>query len=328
MLTEPLFPFTAVVASEKLFHRAILQSGTIDSLRPTPLANRDTRFKTLAKNVGCGPALNLTAKCLVDCMRAVPVDTLLAAEVLLNWSPTIDNVLLKLTPLGYNNGTLYRVPTTIGYTSQDGSVFTGPVFQKLLAGQVPTVQDYNLFVAGAAAVFGAVGTARYNYAVGNITQVLYPISRYGNNPVLAATELVTDVAFRCVTLGYVSANNAVTRGANPVYVYEFSYLLSAFRAAAPQPAGILGVFHSSDIPFANGLFPAPLLSPGEVQLETEMLGAWVRFAASGNPNANPASPTWLPSSSGTKTAFGLPSKTLDPIVFPEKFAQCQALSRL
>jgi para-nitrobenzyl esterase len=321
--------FAAVVASEKLFHRAILQSGTINSLRPASLAVRDARFKTLAGKVGCGPA-NLTASgtSLVDCMRAVSVDAILVAEVPGDWSPTIENVLLSAGPLGYNNGSLYRVPTILGYTLQDGSVFTGPVFQKITSGQLPTAHDYFFFVAGASTLFGPFGSDRYNAVVGNITQVLYPIARYGDNPIVTSTEITTDVGFRCLALGYASANNAATNGTNPVYFYEFSYVLAAFRAAAPQFSATIGSYHSSEIPFINGMFPAPVLTPAEAQLETEMLGSWARFAATGNPNADPAAPTWLPSSSGTKTVFSTPSKSFDPIVLPEKFAQCQGLARL
>lgn len=83
----------------------------------------------------------------------------------------------------------------------------------------------------------------------------------------------------------------------PTYLYHFT------RVPPRGPATRLGAFHGLEIPYVFGLAPKlPGTDATDRALSAAMSGAWVRFAATGDPNGG-ALPAWQPWSNLTEACM-------------------------
>lgn len=74
-------------------------------------------------------------------------------------------------------------------------------------------------------------------------------------------------------------------GESQVYAYYFTHVI-------PTPGGrALGAFHGGEIPFVFGAPPGWPTSPADDALRSSIMGYWVRFAATGDPNRSDL-PLW------------------------------------
>jgi para-nitrobenzyl esterase len=96
----------------------------------------------------------------------------------------------------------------------------------------------------------------------------------------------------------------------PVYVYRFDYESAAL-------GGVLGATHGGDIPFAMNNYQYSSIAgdrPGNAAMASMMSAAWIRFAATGNPNG-PGLPEWHPYTRTTRATMllDLPPREVDDL---------------
>jgi para-nitrobenzyl esterase len=267
-----------------LFRRAIAQSGAADRVVSADVASR----------IGLELAQRLGVPATYDAIAAVPPDRLLAAQVELKsdmlahpdprrwglevvasalpWQPVVDGDVIPEHPLGrIAAGTAADIDVIVGTNTDDWRVFA-------VAGGLADVTDEVL--TGTVAVHGHRALAAYGLPVDQVLTAYrsaYPGASAGE--LLAAVQ--TDWWCRVPAMRLADAH-ANRRAAT--YMYEFAW---------PSPAadGLFGACHALEIGFVfdtldkgpNQLM-GPLLGIDPPQrLATEMHGAWVAFAAGGDP---------------------------------------------
>lgn len=262
--------------SAGLFHRAITQSGPC-SFVITPLRDEDARApvqsaasqgRLFAEAVGCGAAADVAA-----CMRGKTVAEVLAAAPRpielerygARYQPTIDGYILTEAPWrALAAGRFNRVPFITGSNQDEGTIFTRgqmiPDEAAYRAAVTPLVPDH----------------------VDEVLR-LYPISAYGT-AFAAFTAFAGDAVFGCSSRAQA---RLVAATGTPAYQYYFSRLNQRAHAVTG-----LGVYHSAEIAYVFGRFTGFFArTDADTTVADAMGAAWVRFAATGNPNAMGAS-TW------------------------------------
>lgn len=261
--------------SAGLFHRAITQSGPC-SFIITPLRDEDARppvqsaasqGRLFARALGCDAAPDIPA-----CMRGKTVAEVLAAAPRpielerygARYQPTIDGYILTEAPwTSLAAGRFHRVPLITGSNQDEGTVFT--------RGQP---------IADEAAYRAAVRPLLPDHVDDALR--LYPVSAF-RDAHAAFTAFAGDAVFGCPSRA--QARLVAAAGA-PAWQYYFSRLNRAGTILG------LGVFHSAEIPYVFGRFTGFFTrTDADTAVADAMGAAWIRFAATGDPNA-PGAPTW------------------------------------
>ncbi|HWO26453.1 MAG TPA: carboxylesterase family protein [Kofleriaceae bacterium] len=272
--------------SAGLFSRAIVESGLCTSpLLEATRAEAEATGTKVAQDLGC-PATGPEA---VACLRAKPVDALLAATALpqpqsqppggplylgdtaslLATRPSVDGFVVE-QPMraAFAAASFPPRPLIVGTTRDEGTLFHSPLF----ATEVTTDAEYRAALAR-------------RFGQNNVAAIVarYPASAFAS-PNRALAEVSGDAFFVCPARQ--TARDAAAAGA-PVYLYSFE-----------QPPELplfadLGVFHSAEIPFVFGTDPAyPLGRVGESGAATAatLQALWTQFAAAADPNG--VGPAW------------------------------------
>jgi para-nitrobenzyl esterase len=255
--------------SAGLFERAITESGPCLQPTQSPAAAQATGAH-LAQLVGCAdPAAVLT------CMRAVPVSTLLGAQVagptvIEPWTPNVDGVELTAQPIdAIRSGAFNRVPVIEGTNHDEYRLFVALFYD--IRGMPVTATQYTTTLQ---TVFGARGPQALD---------LYPLSGFAS-PSLALSTVITDAIFSCPAR---TADMALA-GTVPTYAYEF-----ADPNAPPLIPDIvmpMGASHASELGYVFQRQQSAL-SPPQRTLSDQMMSYWTSFAAGGVPKAVGA-PGW------------------------------------
>lgn len=211
-------------------------------------------------------------------LRAVPADELLEYQVELSggglagvrFGPTADGYSLGLdAEARIGAGIQTRgMPLLIGHTRDEFAIFTetNDAFANF---------DDDALLVAAAPQFGArtaEGIDRYREARAARGEATDALSVY--------SALMTDSMFRFPAIKTAEAQG---RHTPDVWSYRFDY---------PSPAygGRLGSCHSLDIPFVWGTYEAENMrrfcgeGPELAELSATMMGTWLSFAKTGNPN--------------------------------------------
>lgn len=265
-----------------LFARAILQSpGLIAS--PT-LAEAEVSGQAYADQLGC-----TAAPSVVDCLRAVPVATLLRLGAFSNFRfqdlvqdtrrhaflPLIDGQLLTEQPLtSFRQGRHNQVPVMVGTTGLEAGYFA-------LTRVLPVVTNQATFMSATTSLLGAnAATVRAAYPVAND---------------FAAREayltLLSDGAFVCRSRTLVRA--LAPNQTAPVFRFLFTPVLRG-----PQSA--FGSFHTLELLFLFQTLDRYNYAPNANELATTrvMQDLWGRFVSTGDPNGV-GGPRW-PALSGQR----------------------------
>jgi len=245
--------------SSGLFHRAISESGGCTAGIATA-QDSAALAANIATAVGCDGAPDV-----LDCLRGVPVDTLLDAygnfEIGGPRPISVDGGFLPDHPRNlFDTGNFSHVPYLLGANADEGTLFfigTDPI---------ETQAEYT-----------AELTSRYG-ALAPTIESLYPLSRFPSAQD-ALIRVVGDSSLFCSTVDVARRVSAVPH-APPTYVYEFA------RVAPIAVVSLLdlGAFHGSEIPYVFGSIPPP----GSLDqiLGDRMQQYWTSFATKGrNPRA-------------------------------------------
>ncbi|MEQ1692122.1 MAG: carboxylesterase family protein [Gemmatimonas sp.] len=255
LLTSPL--------SEGLFHRAIVQSGTVFGGVPR-------RVQAERGGVALASALGIAdSTSNIAALRAVPASRLTATlrdVVGVSLGPVVDGwVLPDVTGRALEQSRTVRVPLLIGSNAREMTTLRTllPRFDRTVEGYRKYLQTMGLFA-------GAI-------------EKQYPVtSDAAVEPALI--DLFTDFVFTCSAR--FAARAMVSAGA-PAWQYAFTRV---------YPKGeTLGAYHGMEITYAFGVID-PLLPRTDVdaRLSNSMMRYWTRFAATGDPNGDglPAWPTY------------------------------------
>ena len=270
----------ATPSAQGLFHKAIVQSGSI-------LTNMTSEW---ARKIGemTAKELGLTAK-TINKIKTVPYEQLLAAgekavaEVrkqataagfepfLFGWTPVVDGDFLP---------SQLNTPESINL-SKDIPVMVGSTVHEFMSSQYfPELRE--LDEAGAIEL---LRRTRYGDRVDEYVEIFKNAYPEGN--VLDLME--TDYTFRPFVVDQASARTNI--GNAPVYMYLFTW-------TSPVMDGIFRSTHCMEIPFVfnNADLHASMTGGGEeaIKLAEIMSGAWISFARTGNPNTDrlPEWPTY------------------------------------
>jgi para-nitrobenzyl esterase len=180
--------------------------------------------------------------------------------------PIVDgHVLVRQPRAAYAAGAVAAVPSIVGCNADEGRMFSPPT------------------LAPDAAAFARYARERYGAAADELGR-LYPVAD-DSAAHAAATRLIGDALFN-------EACREIARGlarATPrVYAYLFSRDLGSSGVPATHAEELAHVFGNLT---AQDFNPHPPLDATDAALSEAMRGAWLRFAASGDPNGGTL-PRW------------------------------------
>lgn len=281
--------------STGLFHKAIIQSGAyaFSAAAQSSLATSEAVGTAIGNANGCPAPTTAT------CLRDIPVSTLLTAQSAA-WPsgpiPSVDGSVLPASVFArISAGTYNRVPLLQGATRDEWRLFVAldevspPTMAKPYLGAALNAGNYQQAIAG---TFPYLAAAPFPAGfVNTLATTAYLPALYGNNHSVALGALGTDLLFACN-----SRLSAKLQEANAsVYVYEFAD--DTAPAFIPGRSFPMGAAHTSEL---NFIFDTGAFTRTAAQEATaaNLVSAWSRFAATGNPNPA-ATPTAWPAFGAT-----------------------------
>jgi para-nitrobenzyl esterase len=253
-----------------LFQRAIAESGsafmTNERLHATASGKAGLEQQGAAAASGMlgasvsNPIAVLRAKSADEIVKGLSPQSEMGLQGGIRYAPVIDGYVIPDEPAAiFAAGKEQRVPLIVGTNADEGTLF---VAREAQAGSA----EFHNFLQ-----------MRYGRHAEEIEQ-LYPASTPAEFRD-AEARVLTDGLFAAGARYWAGTQSRVA----PVYLYQFTYVVTA----APQFAS-LGAFHGSEIPRVFGMFgPLRLLDDAAGrQLTHAMMGAWTRFAATGDPNGD------------------------------------------
>ncbi|MFC4950819.1 carboxylesterase/lipase family protein [Pseudonocardia sp. GCM10023141] len=260
-----------------LVSRAVLQSGgcsggnLVDVIRPgtgplgdtwKPLPLVESAGSTAAGALGCpDPATALS------CLRALPPDRIVGGAGVY-WSPATGTATLPRRPSDVvADGGMPPIPVLAGTNRDEGTLFTSAFFVQ--PGTPLTDNGFRTLLAAAAGSrSGAAGRA-------------YPV--LDRSPDRAWSDVITDRAYACS--GLVTYQRLA--GTAPVYAYEFADPTAPPTFVAPPPDLAGTVTHAAELAYLFDLVPGqPSLTPAQLATAAQLVGAWARFASTGDPSGD------------------------------------------
>ncbi|GAA3763482.1 para-nitrobenzyl esterase [Spinactinospora alkalitolerans] len=276
----------SIPRTEGLFRRAVAQSGAGNAVAdPRDAA---TVARVLAERLGVAPTAEaLSGVATEDLLREqsrislevrggsdpeVWGERIAGGSMMLPFAPVLDGALIEHMPTeAMRAGAGHGVDLLFGSNTEEYRLFLAPtgLLDLVSEDHLPGYLARAGLAAGASAVYGASG----------------PLSTPGD--VLSA--VITDQRFRIPAYRMAEARAKAPAG---TFGYEFAW-------RTPQMDGRLGACHALEIPFVfdNLAVGSGLTGPDAPEaLAAAMHGAWVRFAATGDPGW----PRWTPH---TRTAM-------------------------
>ncbi|MFS8099110.1 carboxylesterase family protein [Lentzea alba] len=244
-----------------LFHKAIIQSGPCAITSPSqPPGTSVKAWKPRAEVEQLGAQQPLGCAD-ITCLRALPVAKLLPVHGVFV-SPAFGTRVLPIDPVvAQRTGLMHRVPTLVGSTHDEATLFIG----LLQRAPVPEAA-YRVAVAG-----------MYGESDADRIVARYPVNGNGD----ARDELariLTDGSWACASHDTRQQLGRVTR----VSGYEFADPnVPLIFPDMPEFPGGYRAYHASELPLLFDM--GEQLSPRQRELSDYMIAAWGRFARTGDP---------------------------------------------
>jgi len=257
--------------SKGLFHRAIIESGSVFWRKLPTLATAETAGMNFAASLGC---TDQSAACL----RNLSVQQILSIGDQFNTAVNDGYTLNMNYREAFETGRFNRVPILNGVNRDEYRWFTA--LSEVNSGHVVTADEYSERLE---AVFGVEAAPS--------VERLYPLHKYGS-PSEALSAAVGDGNF--VICGSRNLNQAASKYV-PVYGYEFTDRNSP--QVFPPVSFPYGAAHTSEIQYIFRNYrgarvePLPPLSRAQQELSKQMVAYWGTFAENGDPNVR-SQPRW------------------------------------
>jgi len=279
--------------STGLFHRAILESSPTSTFPPLSLAL--TRGNNFAAAAGC-PGTGADA---AACLRALTPEQILQLQGTANANgpyvngPMVDGTIIPRTPVeAWTSGQFNHVPVLGGNVQDEANFSIGITEYFSGPPQAPmTEADFTRLLTTIYSGPSGPGGSGANYPAGTVAAVLahYPLGNYAS-AALAYDAASTDPG-ACRAL---KVDQLLSKWV-PVYAYEFNYQNAPYyfpKMPGFQPLAA----HTIDIQFLFPLWHGGILGVShalnaqETNLSDELVSAWTKFAATGNPNGSGNAP--------------------------------------
>jgi len=274
-----------------LFHRAVLQSGSLNLTRPPSTALGVTR--QILADVGLSAAdarrlRDVPAKDLMGAANAVA-----GRSVIPPFSPVADGELIPARPFAaIGDGSARGVPLIVGTNLEEMKLyrFLDPALEQL--DEAALIQRCAMLFPGA----GSDGRPHAERAVDT-----YRSARRARgedvSPVETWLAISTDHIFRAGALKLAELH---ARHTPDVFVYQFEW-------KGREPGRPQGAVHALELPFVFGTLAASEIgavagrTPAAETLAAHMQDAWLAFARSGRPHAAglPEWPAYAPTRRAT-----------------------------
>jgi para-nitrobenzyl esterase len=294
--------------ANRLFHAAIIESGAYMLFSIQPAAAQEALGVKFATAVGCTG----TNQQIASCLRNTSVATLVAAQGIINTSPTSGTTIL---PVGlsdaFGSGNFNQVPVLQGTNLNEGTLFEpfffDPAFQFVPGGPAQALVDAAklTYPQEVGIISGTADPAKVGTLVNLYPPANFPNPDNNNKPSAdeALGQIFTDITFTC--RGF-DSNQLLARFV-PVHAYEFADP-NAPNLFQPLIGFSYGASHASELQYlfdaktlqgpadaaANASSPAPgakvqppPLTTGGQQLATEMKAYWANFIRFHDPNGKP-----------------------------------------
>jgi para-nitrobenzyl esterase len=261
--------------SAGLFDRAIAQSGAYNPGEPS-LADAESRGLVVAHTAGCEN--NQT----VECLRSVPVETLLANQPQDPGAvgPNIDGKVLPRSINGaLESGEFNRVPVIEGSNHDEFRLFAYTNIEAVF-GQLPPF----LYPLAVPLLLSTLGSNADPSAV--LAQ--YPLGNYPS-VLLALSAIGTDAVFACPAR---RTSQSLSKYV-PTFAYEFNDP-NAPQRFVPPASFPYGAYHAAEVQYLFDLpnpLNAPALNADQRSLADAMVRYWTTFGRSGTPNGT-GTPQW------------------------------------
>ena len=253
-----------------LFQRAILESGAcVDSIFPT---SREIEAANAHFADHLGP--NTQSASLAQ-LRALPAQQLLDAAAhddTLDLEPAVDGHFLREQPAAtFALGHQLPIPILAGSTENEVSIFASPI----VGGSSRRPQTLATYHQLLDQKFGPLAPQVFaTYPATTDVEVLRVFN-----------TMFSDFGFSARLLAAETA-----RIHQPAYLYHFTY-------AGQGPFATLGAFHAEELMFlSQHYWTSWVKTPDDARVSNALIGYWVRFILTGNPNtaALPPWPTYTP----------------------------------
>jgi para-nitrobenzyl esterase len=250
--------------SAGLFERAILQSGVcVDSVYPSA-HEAEANNERLAKDLGINLAITSGQEAL-KALRALPAERILQAAAHdpdLDFEPVVDGWVLPRQPaITFATGKQARVAVLAGSNENEVSIFASPIVGGK-SWRPGTIAAYRQWLR-----------KRFNSDADEVF-AHYP-ARSDNEAHDAYERMDSDFDFG---FGAWLLANQTAQAGQSAFLYRFTYVGTGEFAA-------LGAFHSEESMFLSRKYWTSWSSrPYDKLLSDAVIGYWIRFITTGNPN--------------------------------------------
>ena len=261
----------AMPEARPLFHRAISQSGSVNSIQQSEDAARTT--EDFLKEVGIDPAdtqklQELPAETILEAQPSLPMDFNGPMRGGLRLTPVVDDDTLPRHPAElFKSGEMTEIPFLIGSNRDEIKLFKDPT-------QVKPIADETLEKI--------VGSFKSMFSVAEAKEVIdtYKQSREARglpqDNVNILDAIISDSMFKMPSI-------RIAESHGQAFVYLFTYESPALKGAlgachALEMAFVFGTLHTQFEPRFTGT------GPEAEKLSELMMDAWLAFARNGSPN--------------------------------------------
>ncbi len=289
--------------AQDLFQRAIVQSGSYAPFQ-VPKAAAQAGGVAVANALGCSDLATAA-----DCLRAVPVSSLLAAQGS-QAMPTVDpdsDLLPKSIMQSLNEGSFNdNLDVLIGSNQNEGTLFVA--LDEVGGDPIDDEAEYRSRVDE----FFQPYQASVPYDADQIaTDYLARVAGASKPYEAALSAIWTDFTFACNA--YVHANTFAAANMN-TFQYWFRDEDAPWTLVPPFAVSFpMGATHAGEIPYV--LYPDALMrnrytgaEADLLSLSEEMVDYWTQFAKNGDPNTSDGvAATWAQAASGNLQVLDVPN---------------------